>query len=68
MPSEIKVLKRKEPIVEQLHIPTTYTQLSRYKKLALELSNRELTKLHELTRERIDRLLDEVEVELAKSS
>lgn len=68
MTSDIKVIKKKEPIVERLNIPTTLSQFQRYKKLAHELNSRELTKLHDLTRERIEILLNEVEGELAKSS
>lgn len=66
--ADVKFLKKKEPIVENLTIPTTMSQLQRYRACALQLDNRNLTKLHDLTRERIDHLLNEVESELSKSS
>lgn len=39
-------------------------QAERYRKVSIELSNRNLISLHELTRERIDMLLEEVESKL----
>lgn len=66
--AEIKMMKKREPLVEGLNIPMATSQVQRYKKVAYELDNRNLTKLHDLTRERIDSLLNEVESELSKSS
>lgn len=60
--------KKREPLIERMTLPLTPSQFERYKKAASELDKRNLTKLHDLTRERIDLLLDEVEVELQKSS
>lgn len=68
MADDLKFCKKKEPIVENLTIPTTMGQLKRYRTIANELNTRNLTKLHDLTRDRIDQLLTEVEVELAQSS
>lgn len=64
----LKVQKKREPILKTLCIPVPTSQLERYKALAHELDSGCLTKLHDLTRERIDLLLNEVELELAKSS
>lgn len=68
MASEIKVLKKKEPIIDKIFVPMPLSQVLRYKKVADELHERGLTKLHELARQRLDELLTEVEGELAKSS
>lgn len=68
MASELKMIKKKEPIIDRLFVPATIAQVQRYKKVAHELSQRGLTTLHDLTRQRIDDLLNEVEGELAKSS
>lgn len=64
----LKVLKKRESIRETMTLPVTKSQLERYRLLAGELDNRGLTKLNDMTRERLDQLLNEVEEELAKSS
>lgn len=61
-------LKKREPLEERMTLTLTKSQFVRYRRLALELDNRNLTKLHDLTRERIDQLLNEVEHELSKSA
>lgn len=60
-----KLTKKKEPLIERMTLPLTPTQFQRYKRLSNELEKRNLEKLHDLTRERINRLLDEVEQELS---
>lgn len=65
--SGIKMIKKKEPIVDRIFVPAPLSQAQRYKKVSNELNQRGLTKLHDLVRQRIDELLNEVEVELAAS-
>jgi hypothetical protein len=67
----LKIQKRREPIVKSLPIPTSESQLLRYRRLQNALDKMpEYQELHDLARERLDELLDEVEAELdlAKSS
>lgn len=69
MMRELRVEKKKESIVENLPLPVTKSQLERYRAMQKELDKRNLTELHELTRERIfDDLLNELEIKFAKSS
>jgi hypothetical protein len=62
--SILKIEKKKDPITERLSLPVSVRQKMRYYALLNELDKRELTKLHDLTRARIDKLLDEVEQEI----
>jgi hypothetical protein len=63
-----KIIKKREPLVERLTLPLPKSLFLRYRNAANELDKRELTKLHDLTRERLDSLLTEIEQVLAKSS
>lgn len=64
---DFKFTKKKEPLLFKVSIPLPLSQCQRYKKIAYELDSRGFS-LHDITRERIDLLLNEVELELAKSS
>lgn len=66
--SELKLKKATDTKTELLTLPMSRSQFERYRRLSLELTNRQLVKLHDLTRERIDILLNEIESVLAKSS
>ncbi len=69
MKSTIEALiSEEDPIIERLTLPVTLRQLERYRKAANELHNRKMTKLHALTRTKLNLLLDEVEAYLSKSS
>ncbi|MBA2679909.1 MAG: hypothetical protein H0U76_16120 [Ktedonobacteraceae bacterium] len=62
------MITEQESIIERLTLPVTERQLERYRRAANELHIRKLTKLHDMTRAKLDMLLDEVEEYLAKSS
>jgi len=64
----LKPKKKREPLEEKMTLPLTKSQFERYRDLANKLHDRKLAKLHDLTRERIEILLNEVELELKKSS
>lgn len=64
MSSILKIEKKKDPVTECLPLPVSAKLKTRYYFLLNELEKRELTKLHDLTRDRIERLLLEVEQEI----
>lgn len=63
-----KIIKKKEPLTERMTLPMTESQLLRYRNVANELDKREETKLHDLHRDGLDKLLTDVEEYLQKSS
>lgn len=63
-----KKIEKRESLIERMTLPLTPSQFDRYKRLAFALDQRKETKLHDLHRERLDNLLDEVEAYLQKSS
>lgn len=64
----MKEISPKEPLRQTLTLPIKHSQKERYKRVSNQLSERKLTTLHTLVRERLDLLLDEVEEYLSKSS
>jgi hypothetical protein len=62
--NELQVIKKREPILEQLSLPVSKRLKERYQQISRELDRRELTKLHDLTRAKIGALLDEIEQQL----
>lgn len=60
----MSIFKKREAVDDRMTLPMTASQKERYKRLQHELEKREYNSLHEMTRERIDLLLDEVEREL----
>lgn len=56
--------KKKTAITDTLPLPWSEDQINRYRSLQNELDKKGLTKLHDLSRERLQALLDEVEASL----
>jgi hypothetical protein len=61
MAIDIKTLRAKDPLIERLTIPVTRSMFERYRKLTYEMDSRGLDRLHNLTRQRLESLLAEVE-------
>lgn len=68
MSDGLKLVKKKEPKTCRITIPASLNQFERYKRIANALSQRNLSCLHDLARERLEQLLDDVEVELKRIS
>lgn len=60
----LRPLKRREPIVDHLPLPCSEAMKIRYQRLQNELHSRGLETLHQLSREKLESLLDEVEERL----
>jgi len=61
MALELDQIKTHDPIVDRVFIPAGKQLRERYARVKLELEARGKRKLHELARERLSSLLDEVE-------
>lgn len=66
--SVLKKAKKRESVTETMTLPVGPSMKARYQRLQnMVANNEEFESLHESTRERINQLLDEVEVELGVS-
>lgn len=61
----MKLEKKKDPIIERISLPVSRTLKDRYVMVSNELHKRDMTKLHDLTRAKIQALLDEIEIHLS---
>lgn len=60
----LRELKPRDPNTEHLPLPCGEMMKARYRRLQNELDKRKLEPLHQLSRERLGELLDEVEARL----
>lgn len=61
MDLDLRSLKAKEPINERLSIPVGRHMRDRYFRLKRRLETKDLRKLHDLTREMLSKMMDDID-------